>query len=349
MIEDAETTGGETTDAAVATPVAEILPAEESLSTKALVALDPEARAALERRDAGSYVFDPSAFALAQQVAKSMAASALLPQHLRARTGAETIANCMFLVADAMRWRVSPHAPMAECYPRPGGGGLAHQGKAIAVVVNKCLNVHLNYRYSGAGEDRACAAFATTTGESAERTTPPVIYRRAVTRNRDGTPKAAWTNDPDQKLSYNAATKWARQHAPELVTGVITADEADAMAEERRATMPATPTPGEPPASLRRFVEETEPHQEAPIPDDRPTIPPSAGEPPGATPEPAPRRSIVELQKLAKENHLQLEDLEKLCRAVTEGRRGLAQLWATDCGPLVQEILRTGKDRKRGA
>ena len=352
MIEDAETTP------APATP-AELLAPEAALSTKELVALDSGEQ--LERRDAGSYVFDPGAFAHAQNVAKALAASDLLPQHLRSERAATTIANCLFLVADAMRFRMPAHSLMRECYPLPGGGGLAYQGKLIAGVINKFLNVRLNYRYTGSGEDRACAAFATIPGETEERTTTPVIYKKAVTKGKDGTVKPAWLIDPDQKLSYNAALKWARMHAPELVTGVVTADEADAMAEERRAMLPATPVPESTPESLRRFVEDTptpapvtETRQEVSAVGVGSTAPPAdqTSEPPGAAPSPdtIPRERVDALQKLAKENKVSLDELQVICRRVTGGHRPtVVHLLVSDIPEVLQQILDAGKDRRRGA
>lgn len=315
--------------------------------------VEPTAITVRSRTYSGSeFMVNADAFAHAQRVAITLASDTLLPKHLVGRTAKETIATCMHLVADAQRWNTDAWALMAECYPKPGGGGVAYQAKVFSGLAVRLLGVRLNYRFSGSGEDRACAAYGTFPGESVERTTPPVIFKQAVTRDRDGQLKAAWRNDPDLKLSYNAVMRWMRMHAPELVTGALTADEADLLAEERRATLPATPAPDATPQTLRDFVQTVpESRQEATegvtvAPPS--TAPPSTPEPPGATAL-ASRRAIAELQKLATDNKLTPEDLEKLCRSASKGQRGLVQLQQGDCLEVVQEIMRTGKDRKRGA
>lgn len=367
-----------TTEAPAPAAVPELLPPEPT--TKELMALSPEDRLAIERRDAGSYVFDPGAFALVQKVAASLAGSSLLPKHLCEDKGGKRLpdrailANCMFLVADAMRWRMSPHALMPECYPRPGGGGLSYQGKVIAGILNKFLGIRLNYRYSGTGGERTCIAFATLPDETDERAAT-VVFKDAVThesKEKGGGVKPAWSRDPDQKLSYNAAIKWGRLHAPELVTGVITADEADEMAEERRALLPTTPTPGAQPQSLVDFAAGKLDPQKTPQEATgrnggvaEPAPPPAATAAPGApasptetTPEapvkarinsiPASRKAIAELEKLGTDAKLSAGELNEMAREVCEGR-SLAQLLESDVLKLMEQLIQVAKDRGRGA
>jgi hypothetical protein len=40
-----------------------------------------------------------------------------------------------------------------------------------------------------------------------------------------------WTSDPDQKLVYSGATKWARRHCPEIMLGVLTDQDLEVMRE----------------------------------------------------------------------------------------------------------------------
>lgn len=325
----------------------EVIAPEKKGSTRELVEQVTSSEA-LARRDGSSWSFDPSAFALAQQQASALAASSLLPRHLthlkdQALSKQQVIANCMFLVADAARWRVNPYALLPECYPRPGGGGMAYQGKVIAGILNKHLGIRLMYRWAGQGEDRTCICFAALPGELDPETGRQLIRDAKVrfgdvkTYDRDGRLKAAWTQDLDQKLSYNACVKWGRLHAPELVTGVITAEEAELMEQERRSAQLPTPPPsgtsGAPPPSLVAFAQAAA----SPTPEAGSS---QAGERESAAKkgdQPIASRALAEIVKMAKDAGLSKDDLAKLARQTCEGR-GLARLYDRDCLPMVQEL-----------
>lgn len=341
-------------------------PETPGMSTKELVSMST-GQESLARRDGGSWSFDPAAFALAQQQAKALANSSLLPRHLthqgnQALAVQQVIANCLFLVADAWRWRVNPYALLPECYPRPGGGGMAYQGKVIAGILNKHLGIRLAYKWTGEGEDRACTCVAQLPGEDFLRSAE-VVFKNVKTHDKDGRLKAAWTKDLDQKLSYNAVIKWGRLHAPELVTGVITAEEAELMEQERRSTAAVAPQPtgATTPPSLVAFAQAASPASPAvgssqagePDPPSVPgagaagAAPPSAPAPgpssPDSKPKPITRRALEELIKLAKDQAgLERPQLEQLAVEKCEGRT-LTKLYESDCLPLVQEVQRLSR------
>jgi len=79
-----------------------------------------------------------------------------------------------------------------------------------------------------------------------------------------------WMNDPEQKLWYTGATKWARRHAPELMLGIMSDDDLDYMKQQDRlgnnaqqarieSIIPATLDSLPPPSIPQQSTEEKEP------------------------------------------------------------------------------------------
>lgn len=338
--------------------------AAESKAARAQQALVVADRAALDRRDATSAMFDPGAFDLRVRQATALANSTLLPEAmcLTGPKGAKRrlpqnviIANCMFLVADASRWLVDPYALLPECYPKPGGGGVAYQGKVIAGILNKHLRIRLRYAFTGEGENRVCRCYAYMNEEDPEKPGTrlmldvEVAYKDAVTKNRDGRVKEAWTKDRDQKLTYVAAIKWGRRHAPELVAGTITAEDLEQQGLDALST-PALPAPpGGVPPSLAAFAGQpsasSDPPPAAPAADPPPARPQQVqppAPPQGPNPGEAPlsEATFQELKRLARDAGLDDEGLSKLAWRVC--RRRFDKLLESDA-PVLADVLSRGK------
>lgn len=142
----------------------------------------------------------------------------------------KTIANCFRVVNQALRWGFDPFSIIDSTYSL-GDGKLAFEGKLVAAVVNTRggLVKRLAYSYSGRGDDLTVTVTGTLSGESEPR---QVTCRLGdvKTYDRNGKPKEMWIKDPEQKLAYNGAAKWARRHCPEVMLGVFTEDDLDRMA-----------------------------------------------------------------------------------------------------------------------
>jgi len=53
-----------------------------------------------------------------------------------------------------------------------------------------------------------------------------------------------WATDPEQKLAYSGATKWARRHCPQVIMGVHTIEDLEAIQEREEAeAKPRRPAP----------------------------------------------------------------------------------------------------------
>ena len=164
---------------------------------------------------------------LASQFAETMCRASLLPEHLRTTrregkvvqlTPDEVKANCILIVNQALRWRVDPFAILPSTFVI--AGKLGFDGKLIAAIVNKNggLRERLSYTFEGVGDDLTVTVSGTLDGESEPRTVR-VAVRDAKTDNE------IWKKDPEQKLVYTGATRWARRHCPHVILGIVSDDE----------------------------------------------------------------------------------------------------------------------------
>lgn len=184
-----------------------------------------------------AYLLDTARFEHLQRIAALMADASLLPKHLHGKgehARQQSIANCFLVVNQALRWKMDPFAILPETYEV--GGKLGYQGKLVAALVNSRagLKANLRYEFNGSGEDRSVRAIGIFDGEEEARDVI-VTLRDARTSND------MWRKDPDQKLIYNAAIKWARRHCPEVLLGVLTDDDVDRIAEGRAITVESRP------------------------------------------------------------------------------------------------------------
>jgi len=179
-------------------------------------------------------LFDTAKFEQCYRIAQAMSQMSILPEHLKTTgsknnlkflTPKEIAANCFRIVNQAVRWGMDPYAIIDETYVV--AGKLGYQGKLIAAVVNtraRGLKGRLNYEHTGAGDDMEVTVSGNLDGEVKTIT---LCVRDAKTQND------MWRTDPEQKLCYSGATKWARRHCPEVMLGILTDDDLDRIAESR--------------------------------------------------------------------------------------------------------------------
>lgn len=172
---------------------------------------------------------DTGRFEHCYRIAKLMASASLIPDHLKIDPRSkqplapETIAaNCFMIVNQAFRWEFDPFGVAPETYIV--GGKLAFQGKLVAAAINARagLEERLSYSFEGkpGTDDFTVTVSGRLKGEAAPRTVR-VSVGQAKTQNE------MWRKDPEQKLIYTGAIKWARRHTPEIILGVLIEDEVD--------------------------------------------------------------------------------------------------------------------------
>jgi hypothetical protein len=179
--------------------------------------------------DAGplANLFDTARFEHMGRIANMMASASLIPDHMwmnmkTKETLADTMirGNCFLVVNQAIRWGMDPFAVVPSTYVV--AGKLGFEGKLIAAVINSRapIKASLDYEFSGTKgkDDFTVRVFATLKGEDRPREIK-LSVGDAKTENK------MWTKDPEQKLVYSGATKWARRHCPEIILGVLTDDD----------------------------------------------------------------------------------------------------------------------------
>lgn len=204
-------------------------PNETSENQTQAVAIAPKREIRVVEDDSPiGYLMDTGKFEHCYRIAGAMARASLIPKHLKGDSFEQTQANCFLVVNQALRWQVDPFAIAPETYEV--GGKLAFQGKLVAAIVNSRggLSKKLTYTFNDKkGDDLEVTVSGTLEGETEARTIT-LSVRSARTNNQ------MWTKDPEQKLVYSGATKWARRHAPGVILGVLTDDDADAIRQEEK-------------------------------------------------------------------------------------------------------------------
>lgn len=223
-----------------------------------------------------SHLFDTARFEQLQRLAKMLACSSLTPKHLVAKPAfpngnphPETLANCFRVANQAVRWGFDIFAVADSTYVV--AGKLGYEGKLVAAVINARAGLvgSLRYSHSGAGDNRTVTVYGRLAGEDEDRTVE-------VTVSQAKTGNDMWKKDPDQKLCYNGAIKWARRHSPEVVMGVLTDDDLDQVSARdlKPQTISDLVSRVEPPQSIEHEIKNA-----------------AANEPGGALPEDSPREA----------------------------------------------------------
>jgi hypothetical protein len=196
-------------------------------------------------------VLDTARWEQMQRIARAMCLASLMPDHLRGKSVEEGQANCLLVVNQALRWGMDPFA-VAPC-TYSVRGKLGFEGKLVAAVVNARagLRTKLAPVYNAKSGDGFAAVIygsrEAIPGEAYELLRKYAEEEHRASLNRlaelgvmavrvsvaqSKTDNQMWGKDPEQKLFYCGATKWARRHCPELMLGVLTDDDLERMAAD---------------------------------------------------------------------------------------------------------------------
>lgn len=205
------------------------------------------------------YLLDTGKFEHTQRIATAMSYSTLLPEHLQAvslpkgskERQAASQSNCLRVVSQALRWGIDPFAMIDATYVVKNK--LGYEGKLVAAIINsKCRQYEGGLQYlhnTQRGANFAVVAYASVFPvtddqfewlvayvEEEDRRALQELVKAGIKAVRVSVLQAAtttcdmWAKDPEQKLCYTAALKWARRYAPEIVMGVLTEDDLERMA-----------------------------------------------------------------------------------------------------------------------
>lgn len=211
-----------------------------------------------------SFALVPASMSEAIQLAQLMASQKLVPQHLQGSPG-----DCLMIVEQAMRWRMSPFA-VAQCTSSIKGK-LCYEGKIVAAAVETSGAIIglMDYEFSGEGPSRKITVTATRRGEKQPRSVE-VAWKDAKTDNQ------WWTKTPDQMLVYHGSRVWGRRWTPAVILGVYSPEEIE---QPHR----------EPPHNGPTVEHEQRPRLAKPAPQAAPAEPERDEPAADPEPEPAPR------------------------------------------------------------
>jgi hypothetical protein len=162
----------------------------------------------------------------AQRVAKTLSASALVPETFRAKGKDDVgaIANCMIALDMSLRLKMSPLMVMQNMYIVHGRP--AWSGAFLVAAINQSglFKTPLRYKQSGEGDDFGCVAWAVDhSGERLESTR--ITIKMAKAEGWYGKSGSKWQTMPEQMLKYRAASFFCRAYCPEVAMGMQTSDE----------------------------------------------------------------------------------------------------------------------------
>ena len=144
-----------------------------------------------------------------------------IPQNFRGQPGL-----CLGVTMQALRWGMDPFGVCQNAYVV--NDKVAYEAKVIKAAIDERapLAEPLDFEFEGEGQNRFCRCIGrlfAASGEIVER-----IYETPALKDIKIKNSPLWTGDVDQQLSYFAARAWARRHAPSVMLGVVSRDEATA-------------------------------------------------------------------------------------------------------------------------
>ena len=173
-------------------------------------------------------VFSLGGFEIAQRMAKSLAASTLVPKIYQGQDG---LANCLIALELANRMRISPMVVMQNMVPIHGRPSWSSQ--FLIGTVNACGRFSpLRYIFDNEDEPTSCYCEAKDLASDeilrGEKITIAMAKAQGWWSRKDskGAETSKWPTMTGQMLRFRAASWWQRVHCPELSLGLPTQEEA---------------------------------------------------------------------------------------------------------------------------
>lgn len=230
---------------------------------------------------------NPENLAQALELARMFADSGLVPTHLQDNPG-----GILLIMDQAQRWGMSPLAVLQGS--SVVHGKLCYEGKLVhaALLAAGVIKEPLRFDYSGKEKSEArevtISGILASTGQLRD-------HKGTVTDWKTTGKGSPWMpGNYDKMLAYRGTREWARMHAPTVMVGVMTQDEA----EEIRDVAPGDySVQSDPPPATTGATQD-----DAPPPAPKPE--PEKAKP---NPEPAPKQAepqhIIDARRLFKMVH----------------------------------------------
>lgn len=162
---------------------------------------------------------NPGNFEHAQRVAKMLASSSLIPKDYQGN-----IQNTMIAMEMANRIGASPLMVMQNLYIVQGKPSWS--STFIIAALNACNKFSpLRYEMSGEGEQYGCRAWAYDIETKDKLEGPKVTLEMARAEGWLTKGGSKWKTMPELMFRYRAAAFFGRLYAPEILMGMMTAEE----------------------------------------------------------------------------------------------------------------------------
>jgi hypothetical protein len=153
------------------------------------------------------------------QLCRELSTSRLIPPAFQ-----KSPADIFLVLNTCERLKLDFFLTIGECYVISGKVGFS--GKLAAAIINSSRRMgdRLAYHYEGeeGTDDRTVVVSGRLQGESDFRT---VRVQVGMVRTKN----EQWTKQPDQMLAYSGSRIWGRRHCPEVLLGMLFADELEDM------------------------------------------------------------------------------------------------------------------------
>jgi hypothetical protein len=160
-------------------------------------------------------------FEAAQRMAKALVTSDLVPEQFR---GPEKIGNALIALEMAQRIGASPMAVMQNIHIIHGRPSWS--ASFIIAALNSCGRFSpLRFKVAGTGDDRTCIAWAYDAQTQDTLEGPEVSISMAKAEGWATKAGSKWKTMPDLMLRYRAAAFFGRLYAPDVLSGMQTAEE----------------------------------------------------------------------------------------------------------------------------
>lgn len=156
-----------------------------------------------------------------QRVAKMLSSSSLIPKEYQ-----NNIQNTMIALEMANRIGANPLMVMQNLYIVHGKPSWS--STFIIASINACGKFSpLRYEMSGEGEKYGCIAWAYDKETKERLEGPKVTWEMANAEGWVNKSGSKWKTMPELMFRYRAAAFFGRLYAPELLMGILTADETE--------------------------------------------------------------------------------------------------------------------------
>lgn len=162
-------------------------------------------------------VFSLQHFEHAQRVAKMIAVSSLVPEAYKGK-----IENVMIAMEMANRMSISPLMVMQNLYIVKGNPGWS--GQFVIGIINNSKRFGSELEFVPSGDGDHYGYEARTKGENPKKGTK-VDWKMVKGEGWLDKPGSKWKTMPEQMFKYRAAALFGREHCPDLLMGMQTAEE----------------------------------------------------------------------------------------------------------------------------